>query len=75
MNPKLSIVLFSAVLCATCAKEPAVAHPPGTHTHADGAVHKDEPAEHAKPHSERIALGDINVGDYAISVFQVVAKV
>lgn len=75
MNPSFSIVFFSAALFTACGKEPAAAHPTGTHTHADGTVHKDEPAEHAHQHGDRIALGDIKVGDHSISVFQVVAKI
>ena len=56
MNPKLSLALFSALLFAACSKE-SPAHPTGTHTHADGTVHKDEAPGHGG-HGEEVALGE-----------------
>lgn len=68
MNPKLSLSLLSTILFAACGKEPAAAHPSGTHTHADGTVHKDEPA--GDSHGEEVALGEVKLGDYTVQVTQ-----
>lgn len=74
MNCKLALVFFPAVLFAACGNQPA--SPTGTHTHADGTVHKDDHADaggHA--HTDRIALGEVKVGEHTIRVFQLVAKI
>jgi hypothetical protein len=68
MNPKLSLALFSALLFAACSKE-SPAHPTGTHTHADGTVHKDEAPGHGG-HGEEVALGEVKLGDHSIQVTQ-----
>ena len=69
MNCKFALVLFPAVLFAACGNDPA--HPPGTHVHADGTVHKDEPAKPAGAHEEHGAehpLGEITLGEHKVQI-------
>lgn len=73
MKPTLALSLFASLTLAACGGD-TPKHPTGTHTHADGTVHKDEPAPpagaHGHEHGERIELGTIKVGEHTISVFQ-----
>lgn len=77
MIVKVSICLSSLVFFTSCDQgtDPGVAHPAGTHTHADGTVHRDEPAApdggHSHAHGDRHPLGKIEVGGYSIDVFQI----
>lgn len=74
MNCKLS-ALLSTFLLAACGGDQKTdgAHPAGTHVHADGTVHTDEPAAgaHEHSHADRVALGEVKVGDHVIAVFQI----
>jgi hypothetical protein len=64
MNQTL-ILLFAASLFAACGDKTP---PAGTHTHADGTVHANEPGGHV--HTERTPLGEIKVGEHTVGVFQ-----
>ena len=64
------VTLFASFLFAACGGDP-VAHPEGTHTHADGTVHKDEPAKPAgahEGHGAEHALGDVALGEHKVQV-------
>jgi hypothetical protein len=75
MTSKLSFLLLSAFLLAACGDD----HPAGgtdatkTPGPAGGVVKKDEPAgdAHGLSHANRVALGEIKVGDRTIGVFQI----
>lgn len=73
MKAKFSLFPTLLVVLAACSKDSSTsgAHPSGTHVHADGAVHKDEPAATGHVRTERQALGEIRVGEHTIGVFQV----
>jgi hypothetical protein len=73
MNPRLLVTVFALVVFAACKKDAPV--PPDPHDHPGGTVHPDEPAGHVHEHTERIALGDVKVGDLTISVFQVIPRI
>ncbi len=68
MNCKLSLVLFPALLFAACGNEPT--HPAGTHVHADGTVHKDEPAKPTDDHAHGAEhpLGEVTVGGHKVQI-------
>ena len=70
MNPKFALTLFSAILFAACGKDDPAAHPTGTHTHADGTVHKDEPAGAGHGHGEEVPLGEVKLGENSVQVVQ-----
>lgn len=59
------------VLFAACGGGDAQ-HPPGTHVHADGTVHRDDhaPAKDDHEHGERQALGSVVLGPHTLAVFQ-----
>ena len=63
MRTKRTVTLVAAFLFAACGGDQ-----PGTHTHADGTVHSNEPP--ADRHTERTPCGDVVVGEHTISVFQ-----
>jgi hypothetical protein len=72
MKAKFSFLPSLLIVLAACGKDaPTGAHHGGTHTHADGTVHKDEPTAAGSVHIERRALGEVRVGEHTISVFQV----
>lgn len=75
MTCKMFPVFVSALLFAACGDDHKAsgAHPAGTHVHADGTVHKDEPAaqDHGHSHADRTALGEVKVGDHTVGVFQI----
>ncbi|MEQ1632351.1 MAG: hypothetical protein ABL997_08260 [Planctomycetota bacterium] len=76
MNAMFPCVLSVSFLLVACSKEsPHGGAPTGSHVHADGTVHQDEPAKAPHVHTDRQDLGEIVVGGHAIHVFQVAAMV
>lgn len=74
MKAKFTFLPSFLIVLASCGKEaPSGGASSGTHTHADGTVHTDQPKEQGSGHvhANREALGDVKVGDHTISVFQV----
>jgi hypothetical protein len=66
MKSKLKVTLFASFLFAACGSEPS-----GTHTHADGTVHKngepEKPAGH-EDHGPEHLLGEVTLGGIKVQI-------
>ena len=67
MKSKLKVTLFASFLFAACG-----GHEPGTHTHADGTVHKngepEKPAGQHDDHGPEHPLGEVTLGGIKVQI-------
>ena len=66
MKSKLTVALFASLLFAACS------HDPGTHTHADGTVHKngepEKPPSAHEAHGPEHPLGEVTLGGTKVQI-------